>query len=73
MIQLIFFSASSSYCPFFLKVMVRLSSVWTWCRLMVRVSPTASACRTPTEPTRRRQAARPARLTARETLNPDPA
>ena len=47
--------------------------MWTWCSESVRVSPTALACCTPTEPTRRRQAARPARLNARETLNPEPA
>src|SRR6476659_5567530 len=48
--------------------MVSRSSVWTWRSEIVRVSPTALACCTPTEPTRRRQAARPARLNARVTL-----
>src|SRR6185295_19385274 len=52
--------------------MVRSSLVWTWWSESVRVSPTALACCTPTEPIRRRQAARPARLNARETL-PKPA
>ena len=57
--QLSFSSAASSYWPSRLKVMVMSSSVWMWCIVMVRVSPSATAFCNARAPPTIKSAARP--------------